>query len=74
MNQEQRDNLAASLGITPEEQISLDAGSNHPFTCRCETCRKWWVLCGPENEDEADEPGYVPKYGPFTQAEIEGAP
>jgi hypothetical protein len=64
MNQKFKDQLAASLGI----------GSEHSFRCRCEICRQWWIAMGPDNFEDADSPNYVPTYGPFTQAEIEGDP
>ena len=72
MTQQQKDQLAAGLGITPNEQDVLDVGSAHPFTCRCSICREWWIAMGPENADEEDDLGYEPKYGPFTKEEIEG--
>lgn len=63
MNQEQRDRLAAAMGIPADEQAILDAGSRHGGRCRCETCLRWWVLMGPDG----GEPG---QYGPFTRAEV----
>jgi hypothetical protein len=57
-----KDAIARMLGIPPDEQKALDAGSNHPYRCRCEKCRQWWKLMG------ADENG---KYGPFAREEIE---
>lgn len=71
MSREFMDNLAAQLGIPKEKQAALDVGSNHPFTCRCSTCRDWWKLMGPENAPEVEE-GEEPEYGPFTKEEIEG--
>jgi len=35
---------------------TLDAGSDHPFSCTCKKCWEWWRLMGP------DEDG---NYGPF---------
>lgn len=55
-----RNELAKMLGITPNEQRILDAGSNHPYSCRCETCRQWWQQMG-------DDDG---SYGPFTKEEV----
>jgi len=68
MNQGQKDALARALGISPEDQQSLDAGGGHHYTCRCETCRKWWKLMGPA---DADEDGKGTDYGPFTKEEVE---
>lgn len=64
------DNLAASLGISKEVQATLDVGSNHDRKCRCKTCHKWWRLMGPQNAEDADQPGYVPNYGPFRPNEF----
>ena len=41
----------------------LDIASNHHYSCKCETCRKWWIACGP------DEDGC----GSFTEDEIKGS-
>lgn len=72
MNQNFKDQMAASLGIDKPTQEALDVGSEHNFRCRCDVCRQWWVAMGPDNFEDADSPNYVPTYGPFTQAEIEG--
>lgn len=40
--------LAADLGVEPEEQDILLTGSEHPYTCRCDTCREWWKMMGPD--------------------------
>lgn len=55
------DEIAAALRIPKVSQEVLDAGSNHPYSCRCETCWRWWKLMGP-----SDDGGY----GPFTEEEI----
>jgi hypothetical protein len=44
MNQDFCDRLAKALGIPKEEQAALDAGSDHPYSCTCGTCREWWRL------------------------------
>jgi hypothetical protein len=62
MNKEFNDRMAKALGITKEEQGVLE--SNHPYSCRCETCKSWWKMMGPDG----DEPG---NYGPFSAEEIE---
>lgn len=63
MNQDQRDKLAAAMGIPADERAILDAGSNHDGRCRCQTCLRWWVLMGPD--------GGVPgRYGPFNRDEV----
>jgi hypothetical protein len=51
----------------PTARMLLE-GSDHPYTCRCETCLAWWVALGPE--DLGDE---RKGYGPFTEAEIKAA-
>lgn len=61
MNPEEQVRLAEALGVTPGEREVLDAGSSHKSNCRCETCRRWWELVGP------DEDG---NYGPFSAEEI----
>jgi hypothetical protein len=66
MNQNQRDVLARQLDIPADEQAVLDAGSEHPFHCRCAVCLTWWVLMGPDGEP--DDPG---AYGPFTKREVD---
>ena len=70
MNQAQRDKLAATLEISPEERAVLD--TNHPYLCRCDVCRRWWKLMGPENAEDAGMPNYEPRYGPFSAREILG--
>jgi hypothetical protein len=69
MDREFMDRLARALGITPEDQEVLDAGSAHPFTCRCDTCRHWWKKVGPQNPDEVAD-GEPADFGPFTPDEI----
>lgn len=56
-----RDALARALGITPEEQRVLDTGNEHNYRCRCDNCKDYWRLMGP------DETG---TYGPFTADEM----
>ena len=41
----------------------MDA-TEHPYTCRCESCIKWWVTMGPEEGPD----GWT--FGPFTEAEF----
>lgn len=63
-----RDELARILGIPKETQDVLDSGSNHPFSCKCQTCKEWWWAMGPD--DDSKRP-----YGPFEIEEIEdGSP
>lgn len=62
MNEEERNDLARKLQIPPKEQEILDEASTHMFNCRCEICRQYWELVGP------DESG---SYGPFAREEIE---
>ena len=50
-------------GIPSAERDVLATGSSHPGSCRCETCRQWWQLMGPSDDD-------CP-YGPFKAEEIE---
>lgn len=65
-----QDSLAADIVKEHGQEAldALDAGSNHPFTCRCLTCLRWWAHCGPEWEDENMPAGY----GPFTKDEVNG--
>jgi hypothetical protein len=57
------DNMRETLGISDE----FAAASEHPYTCRCDICKQWWIDMGPEDPDEE------PSYGPFTVEEIEEA-
>ncbi len=59
-----RPDIAKALGIPPDEQAILDAGSRHFYTCRCQQCKLWWQLMGPEDGSEDG-------YGPFKPEEIE---
>lgn len=54
MDREQKDELARRLGIPPEEQAVLESADRHPHGCRCDLCREWWRLMGP---DPARTPG-----------------
>ena len=54
--------LAESLGIPKNQSEILLTGANHSPYCRCEICRQYWQLIGP------DEDG---NYGPFSLEEIE---
>lgn len=67
MNQDQKDRLAAALGIPKNVQRVLDVGGSHPYSCRCDVCKEFWREMGPEQNGE----GSV-SYGPFTREEIEG--
>lgn len=35
--------------------------SDHPYTCRCAKCWRWWKTIGPDEEG----------WGPFTQEEMQ---
>lgn len=48
-----------------EKQI-LDLGASHKYTCKCEICRQYWKLVGPEEIDEQGDK----LYGPFYEAEV----
>lgn len=37
---------------------------DHPYDCKCDSCRQWWRDMGPDPDTDA--------YGPFTKEEIEG--
>lgn len=63
MDKETNNKVARALGIPVAEQAALDRGNEHEYLCRCDTCREWWRLMGPE-----DELGL--SYGPFTAEEI----
>jgi hypothetical protein len=47
------------------ERAVLDAGSSHDGDCRCDLCREWWALVGPEEDSDG-----TPSFGPFTASEI----
>jgi hypothetical protein len=57
------DQVANAVILPPEEKIVLDEGSDHPHSCRCDTCKQWWKLMGPDPDNNM--------YGPFTKEEIE---
>lgn len=65
------DGIAENLRAKGVNVNILDVGSNHPYTCKCEVCLKWWIQVGPEIEEE-DEEGNPTKWnwGPFTEEEI----
>lgn len=54
--------LAAGLGIPPEERDILLTGGDHPYFCRCDTCREWWKMMGPDPD--------TGKCGSFTMEEL----
>ena len=54
--------LAAELGIEPEERDILLTGGDHDYRCRCDVCRKWWKIMGPDPENG--------KCGSFTMEEL----
>jgi len=41
MNQEFKDKIAKAMGISPEEQRTLDIGNEHRYDCTCLTCLQW---------------------------------
>jgi len=41
----------------------LIVGSDHPYTCKCDVCLRWWVQVGPEDTGD----GW--SFGPFTKEE-----
>lgn len=54
--------LAEGLGLTPEERdICLTAG-DHPYNCRCDTCKSWWKAVGPDPD--------TGRCGPWTMEEL----
>ena len=55
------DKFAAMAGITP----AFMAASDHPYSCRCNICLRWWA----EMPDDEDEEGNA-SYGPFTADEV----
>lgn len=70
------DVLAALRAQMEEIGVDVDAieeGSNHPYTCRCDTCRQWWRNIGPELDLDGDG-NEVRTYGPFKAEEIEISP
>jgi len=53
------------------------AASDHPYGCRCDTCKKWWADMGTEwkwnggdDGDEENQENWKATYGPFAEAEI----
>jgi len=40
--------LAAGLGLTPEERDVCLVAGEHPYHCRCDTCKEWWKAVGPD--------------------------
>jgi hypothetical protein len=57
------DSLAKSMSVP---QAIID-GSEHPYTCRCDTCLAWWANMPPEDSGELEPDG---RCGPFTWAEV----
>jgi hypothetical protein len=51
------------MAIPADELAVLDANSNHPYTCRCKNCCRWWVLMGPDGGEDGN-------YGPFSRDEV----
>jgi hypothetical protein len=47
---------SADQDLTPEQLARFDEASNHPYECRCDLCREWWELMGPEREGDEEEP------------------
>jgi hypothetical protein len=43
--------------------------TNHKYDCRCDKCKAWWILIGPEGGIDTDhlEGG---AFGPFSEAEL----
>lgn len=35
-------------GMTGDDIKALVIGSEHPYECKCATCKRWWELMGPE--------------------------
>lgn len=54
--------LAANLGLTPGERDMCLVAGEHPYTCRCDTCKQWWKSVGPDPA--------TGKCGPFTFEEL----
>ena len=57
-----RDIAAEEAAAPGEERRMLLVGSDHAYYCKCDTCKEWWRLNGPD-------PG-TGKCGPFTHEEI----
>jgi len=58
--QQIKDTLRAEVGEVFSE------ASNHPYTCRCDACREWWLAMGHDPD--------MGRYGPFTEEEIDAPP
>lgn len=54
-------------GPSADERVrAIIANSDHPYNCRCQGCRTWWISMGPDgvkNDGTLD-------FGPFTENEI----
>lgn len=77
------DHWPRSCFMTPQEfgnlidfpqadRAALDEAGRHKYECRCDMCRRYWQLTGPENAEDAGMPNYTPHFGPFTRKEILG--
>lgn len=58
---EMANQLRANLKELGVDVDALDIGSNHPYSCTCATCWRWWKAMGLGDEDSP----------PFTQAQID---
>lgn len=45
---------ASEVVLTPEQLARFDEASNHPYECKCEICKEWWKLMGPEREGDEE--------------------
>ena len=64
MNRELLNQIAAALGLSPEDQALCEEAGSHPDDCSCGTCLKWWRSIGVDPDTGL--------YGPFTIEQIEG--
>lgn len=44
-----------AAGPAPLTLDEFDAASNHPYSCRCDLCKRWWAEVGPEDDDDMAE-------------------
>ena len=61
-----KDRLATAMGIPKADQDILDISSDHPYSCDCGTCLKYWRAVGPNPSADPSMP-----YGPHAIEEVE---
>lgn len=53
-----------------EKEFGITEGfkeaSDHPYHCKCDKCKDWWISMGPEENMDGSF-----SYGPFSKEEID---